>query len=86
MENYVETLLVADEEMYRYHKRRTEHYLLVVSNVVRSVVYWRITVVLLAGLRGGHDMIQLCTLLMDIGRCSGMIWERLLVFFHFCFY
>ncbi|XP_062522406.1 A disintegrin and metalloproteinase with thrombospondin motifs 9-like isoform X2 [Corticium candelabrum] len=34
MENYVETLLVADEEMYRYHKRRTEHYLLVVSNVV----------------------------------------------------
>lgn len=34
MENYVETLVVADEDMYKFHKEKTEHYLLVVSSMV----------------------------------------------------
>ena len=37
MENYIETLMVADQEMYKFHKHKTEHYLLVVSSVVSSL-------------------------------------------------
>jgi hypothetical protein len=47
MENYIETLVVADQEMYKFHKKKTEHYLLVVSSVVSSVC------ILINGVRAG---------------------------------